>query len=367
MQNKRLQNQRGVALLAVLGFMVIGVWLVTLFLEQVEMETRRNPSAATVDELTVTAYQALELTIAVLEEIRSLDGGLYSPAQGWGDPLHYARVRQAGGQTRSVASDAEEGAAAPEILKSQLPEESVDIAYAPGVRIQVVVEDRNGKLPFEGTSASRWVEIGKVIGLAESEATMLRDSLLDWMDADESTRPFGAEADQYRSRRMAYTPPNRPVQSMDELRYILNVRDLLFDSAGRPLETWKPFRELVGVRTPGEVNWNTAPFVYFKLMEEETGMSAERIWEFLVGRDGVKGTFDDGILRPGVNNEDLPRDRNGNYPPLDRQVGQLDVSIRVSRGETFFLLQALLDPAEKDAGGVYPLKIVELRENSERY
>lgn len=364
MKNGGFQDQRGIAVLAVLGFLVVGSWLVVVFLQQVELEVRRNPSSQTVEDLRSSAYQALELTIAVLDEVRGLDGGLYSPAQGWGDPLQYAQVRQYGEHT---GRREETRSTAPEILKNQLPEESVEIAYAPGVRLTVSVVDRNGKIPFEGTSETRWVEIGKVVGFSQSEATLLRDSLLDWMDADESTRPFGAEADQYRSRRMAYTPPNRPVQSLDELRYILNVRDLLFDSAGRPLEQWKPFRDLVGIRPSGEVNWNTASFVFFQLMEEETGISAERIWEFLVGKDGVKGTFDDGILRPGINNEDLPRDRNGNYPPLERQVGQLDVNIRASRGETVFLLQALLDPAEKDAGGVYPLKIVELRENSERY
>lgn len=365
MKKGHFQRRGGMAVLAVLGFLVIGTWLTMVFLQQVEMEIRRNPSSQTVEDLRSSAYQALELTIAVLDEIRGLDGGLYSPAQGWGNPLEYAQARQVGeslerGDERLLAT-------APPILKSQLPEESAEIAYAPGVRLTVSVVDRNGKIPFEGTTENSWVEIGKVVGFSQSEALLLRDSLLDWMDADENARPFGAEADQYRSRRMAYTPPNRPVQSMDELRYILNVRDLLFDGAGRPLEQWKPFRDLVGIRPSGEVNWNTASFVYFQLMEEETGISAERIWEFLVGKDGVKGTFDDGILRPGINNEDLPRDRNGNYPPLERQVGQLDVSIRASRGETVFLLQALLDPVEKDAGGVYPLKIVELRENSEKY
>ncbi len=347
-------------MVAVLSFMVIGMWLATELLQRIEHETRRNPSMQTQDELKMAAYQGLELTMAVLEEVRTLDQGLYSPAQGWGNPLEYAQVDL-------VETENENRAKPPRIPDSRLPDNVRAVHFPEGVRLEITVTDRNGRIPFEGTSEERWLEILKLVGFPSSEATVIRDSLLDWMDADQVSRPFGAEAQQYSSRRMGYTPPNRPLVALEELSRILHARDFFFGGSGRPNPQWEPFRQLVGIRAAGEINWNTAPQLYFQLQEEETGISAERIWSFLVGKDGVKGTYDDGILRPGVDMEDLPRDRNGNYPPVDRQVGMLEVRIATRRGDAEFLLTALLDPAEKDAGGVYPLKIVELRENTERY
>jgi hypothetical protein len=347
-------------LVAVLAFMVIGMWLATQLLQRIEHETRRNPSVHTQDELKIAAYQTLELTMAVLEEIRTLDQGLYSPAQGWGNPLEYAQVDMSEPGSDNLAKP-------PRIPDSRLPDSARAIRFPEGVRIEVLVTDRNGRIPFEGTTEDRWIEILKLVGFPSAEATVIRDSLMDWMDADQTSRPFGAEEQQYSSRRMGYSPPNRPLQTMEELGRILNARDFFFGESGIPNPQWEPFRELVGIRPAGEVNWNTAPKIFFQLQEEETGISAERIWSFLVGKDGIKGTYDDGILRPGVDMEDLPRDRNGNYPPVDRQVGMLEVKVITRRGDAEFLLVALLDPAERDAGGVYPLKIVELRENTERY
>jgi len=365
----RRKQQRGMAMIAVLAFVVMATWLAMTFLEQVELETRRAPSPDTRDEMRAAAYQALELTIAVLHEIRTLDGGLYSPSQGWGDVLTYA---QADLPARARSREEEEDEDFPEamdeddedgrIALSRLSRETRPIQFAPGLRLGVQIDDRNGRFPFEGTSEERWLQIFQSIGFGESEATVLRDSLMDWMDADDRERPFGAESGRYRSRNLGYVPPNRPVEDMTELRAILNVRDLLFDPLGRPTEAFAKFRQLVAVRDAGEVNWNTASPMFFQVMEEETGMSAERVQAFLAGRGGTAG-----VLRPGIDTSELPRDRNNNLPPLDRQVGVLDVWIRAYRGETGFLLHAVLDPSEADDGGVYPLKIVSVRENLESF
>lgn len=364
--NGHRKQQRGMAMIAVLAFVVLGTWLAVTFLEQVELETRRAPSPETRDELRAAAYQTLELTIAVLHEIRTLDGGLYSPAQGWGDILTYAQAEL---PARAREEEEEEDTYEEfddnddeRIALSRLSRETRPVRFAPGLRVGVRIDDRNGRFPFDGTSEERWQQIFQSIGFGESEAVVLRDSLMDWMDPDDRERPFGAESNRYRSRNLGYVPPNRPVEDMSELRAILNVRDLLFDEQGRPKEAFAKFRELVAVRPAGEVNWNTASPLFFHVMEEETGMNAERVQTFLAGRGGSGG-----ILRPGINTADLPRDQNNNLPPLDREVGILDVWIRVYRGETGFLLHAVLDPSEADDGGVYPLKIESIRENLEPF
>src|SRR5690606_34148322 len=118
---------RGVALVAVLAFMVIGMWLAAELLLRIEEETRRNPSLQAQDELKMAAYQALELTLAVVEEIRTMDQGLYSPAQGWGNPLEYAQV-----DTGVMAQG--NRARPPQIAENRLPDNARPIRFPDGVR-----------------------------------------------------------------------------------------------------------------------------------------------------------------------------------------------------------------------------------------
>lgn len=49
------------------------------------------------------------------------------------------------------------------------------------------------------------------------------DSILDWIDADEDSRPLGAEAGYYQSLPYRYEPRNAPVRSLAELELIAGV------------------------------------------------------------------------------------------------------------------------------------------------
>ena len=53
------------------------------------------------------------------------------------------------------------------------------------------------------------------------------DSMLDWMDADNESRPFGAEADYYASLDPPYEPRNGPIASIDELLLVRGVTPTL--------------------------------------------------------------------------------------------------------------------------------------------
>jgi len=45
----------------------------------------------------------------------------------------------------------------------------------------------------------------------------IADSILDWIDADDETREFGAESDYYATLSPGYEPKNGPLDSIDEL------------------------------------------------------------------------------------------------------------------------------------------------------
>ncbi len=55
----------------------------------------------------------------------------------------------------------------------------------------------------------------------------IADSILDWIDADDEPRPFGAEADDYLASGLSYTPRNGPMASIDELLLVRGVTPTL--------------------------------------------------------------------------------------------------------------------------------------------
>lgn len=52
----------------------------------------------------------------------------------------------------------------------------------------------------------------------------IADSILDWIDADDDAREFGAESGQYLGLRWPYLPRNGPMRSIRELEMIVGVR-----------------------------------------------------------------------------------------------------------------------------------------------
>ena len=78
---------------------------------------------------------------------------------------------------------------------------------------------------------------------------LLADAILDWTDADDETRPHGAERRWYAAQRPAREPANRPLRSVGDLLLVRGI-----DAAA--LERLRPF-----VTTAGEdgLNPNTAP------------------------------------------------------------------------------------------------------------
>ncbi|MCS7238032.1 MAG: general secretion pathway protein GspK [Thermoguttaceae bacterium] len=69
-------------------------------------------------------------------------------------------------------------------------------------------------------------------GMTESVA----DSILDWVDADESRRPYGAEADYYATQRLPYRPRNDVPVAIEELLLVRGVERYLLIGAtfGQP-------------------------------------------------------------------------------------------------------------------------------------
>ena len=78
----------------------------------------------------------------------------------------------------------------------------------------------------------------------------IADSILDWIDADDDAREFGAEAGQYLGLRWPYLPRNGPMRSIRELELIVGVRPEFVRG-----EDWNLNGTLDGNEDDGDASW----------------------------------------------------------------------------------------------------------------
>jgi DNA uptake protein ComE-like DNA-binding protein len=78
----------------------------------------------------------------------------------------------------------------------------------------------------EGAQAQR-DRLMSLPGMSEEIA----DGILDWLDADDEAREFGAEAEYYESLAPSYRPTNGPIRCLEELLFVRGITsELLFGS-----------------------------------------------------------------------------------------------------------------------------------------
>ncbi len=82
-------------------------------------------------------------------------------------------------------------------------------------RIRVQMEDERGKVPINGLTEELATRLLEEVGLDGERLLIARDSLLDWQDNDDETRPFGAERRYYLQK--GILPPNGFINSIGEL------------------------------------------------------------------------------------------------------------------------------------------------------
>jgi hypothetical protein len=407
-------RQRGVVLLVTLVMIMVMAWVMVELLASVRREILRGQTPSDQEELREISYQLLDISIGVLAEVKQFEGDLYAPIQGWGRPLQLASVMErarrplisqresseadyfrsfsqedrSDGEPPGRASLLEElerdeamgdfvlrAPAASDLSESgdDLSPEQVwglgleiaPIAFRPGIEVSVEIFDEGGKLSLTRTSEARWRLFFEVMGFEESEQRILTDSLLDWMDSDNRTRPFGAETDFYSQRTPPYRAANRPLRDFGELRLIQGFDVLFFDEEGTPNANFTQFKEAVSLLSVSPVNLNSAHPLVLETLAEEQGFDLVEVNNFIAGSDLVRGTSDDRILRPGINQDNLPRRENGEFIKHNQPTRLVQVIIHVSSGLSHFQLTAIID-LERPGRNSYPVRVLQIMENRER-
>lgn len=185
-------------------------------------------------------------------------------------------------EARAMAHSGVAVALNPAVTKSTpLLEESLtaDIGY----RVRMVSEGGKfnikwwieGEEPAKVAVVERWLESR---GLGFPERRRFIDCYLDYIDADNLHRLNGVEDEG------DYHPPNRPIQTIDEIALVAN---------SEPLTSTPGWKDELTIESRGPIDILAAEPDILRLIP---GFGESRIQQLLLlrrGRDGVEGTLDD--------------------------------------------------------------------------
>ena len=215
--------RRGSVLIVVLVTLAFAALLLTRMIETGAPDLLIAMRQADRDRLRGDAYGALETTLAALMDFRTVDGGLYSPTQGWSDPLTYAE-------------------------------------YAPrqGVTMTVEFVDESAKLSLPRMNADTLNALFVQLGLTTQEAARVADAILVWTHNGHVAAETATSATAYEQGDPPAQPPYRSLRSFDELATIAVARDYFYDEEGKPKPLLDAFKQSVSLYDFNATNLNSA-------------------------------------------------------------------------------------------------------------
>ncbi len=227
-------GERGVALLAALMVVALLLALVLPFNQRARVDVALAANVRDEMRALYIAQSGLALALAALRADTTPE------ADGQGDQWASFRAYSAGSQSLFA-----EGS-----FEGDIQDENAK------VNVNLVVGS-DGKL--DETRAAQLKRLFERLGLDQAKL----DALLDWLDKDGETRPFGAEADWYQEQGRK-PPANGPLESLTDL---LLVKDLtVADYVGHD---GKPgLKDVLTISSDGAVNLNTASAVVISTLSD---------------------------------------------------------------------------------------------------
>ncbi len=326
-------GRRGAILLMVLVLIVVVTFALTIFMERAEVDIKGEGYYVKRAQLRLDAWSMMEVAVAALADVKQIDGALYAPSQGWSDPLAYAGIQ---------------------------PREGLSVSYS--------FVDESGKLNINEMSEDSLILLFDELGFDLDVGLRLTGVLLDWIDADDTTRVEGAESREYSTLQLEARPANQPLKSLEELRYLFAFKDLFFDETGAPLPVFGQLAAAVTTLDVGPLNINAASPLALRAMADMGDLELALVQDYLEGLDGAQGTADDNFF---ASRDDIAAVL-GDVPPgapLSYQLSVLTITVTVEESGYSYALVGSLNtqtaaPALEDSGGNlnYPFLFLELRE-----
>lgn len=311
---QRPRPRRGAVLLMILVMIVVLSAVIVQFTEKALTEIASEGHYVERDRLRITAFSALEVTMAVLADYIAIEGGLTSPAQGWGDPLGVA-------------------------------------GFDPGENLNVVVSfaDESGKLPINTLDEGTLFLLFNEMGFDAEQSLILTNALLDWIDEDDEERIDGAESETYAVSEWPFGSSNRPVSNLEELVVVKGFREYFFDESGRPNQNFRTLEDTVSVWSDGSLNANAVSDLALRAYAGYGDPQLNAMRLYLAGADGIRGTEDD---RYFASTEEVSQVM-GAFPEganLGVGISVLKVHVEVRQGDGRYALEAIVQPSQGGGG-----------------
>jgi general secretion pathway protein K len=283
---------------------VLLTFIVVAFLEEATARIKYYGLFHNRDDLRTDAYSAMEISLAVINQYREVEGALWGPSQGWGNPLSKS-----------------------------------DFEPAHASQIRVSFEDESAKFPLSKLDYDTLLVLFDVLDYDFKDAQSLADGLLDWMDEDNLRRLNGYDGEDYEDKDPPYKSSNSQIVSWDEFKLIEPFNTLFWDEDGLPTSQWARFKSSISLYHTGAININQANATVLEVLSEKGLVDPRSFDNFKNGSDGEPGTEDDRLYRKGEGNDTvLPAQSN----EVTDGIELLKVRVEAMRGEAQFVLQALV-------------------------
>ena len=219
-----MKRRRGSVIIVVLVLITLASLLLARFMEDNSLELSITTHEADRRRLRADAQSELELALAVIAEIRSIDlNKIHAPSQGFDDPHAYA-------------------------------------GFPPrdGLQVQFEYEDESAKLPLSVLTKNDLIQLLYSLGMEQRDAERVSDAIVAWQSKSYESLEEEASDAAYQRATLSFRPARRPIRSFEEFRSIGVAKEMFFDERGRATPIFQAFKGCVSLYTFPQANINTA-------------------------------------------------------------------------------------------------------------
>ena len=219
-----MKRRRGSVIIVVLVLITLASLLLARFMEDNSLELSMATREADRRRLRADAQSELELALAVIAEIRSIDlNKIHAPSQGFDDPHAYA-------------------------------------GFPPrdGLQVQFEYEDESAKLPLSVLTKNDLIQLLYSLGMEQRDAERVSDAIVAWQSKSYESLEEEASDAAYQRATLSFRPARRPIRSFEEFRSIGVAKEMFFDEHGRATPIFQAFKACVSLYTFPQANINTA-------------------------------------------------------------------------------------------------------------
>lgn len=96
-------------------------------------------------------------------------------------------------------------------------------------RVTIRIDSESGKVDLNRATAGLLTALAQQVGVERRKAQGIGDAIVDWRDEGDAKQPRGAESREYGQADSPWRPANQPFRHPDELKQVLNVDPVTFE------------------------------------------------------------------------------------------------------------------------------------------